>query len=92
MKETFKGNAQAITPIPSLNFKKIQRQILQAVEDVNNFSNSSFMLKMRKTIMSADTGTKGAHVDGSIIGNLADNAEVSALVSKIASDPVCCKG
>lgn len=88
MKETFKGNAQAITPIPSLNFKKIQRQILQAVEDVNNFSNSSFMLKMRKTIMSADTGTKGAHVDGSIIGNLADNAEVSALVSKIASDPV----
>jgi hypothetical protein len=88
LKETFKGNAQAITPIPSLNFKKIQRQILQAVEDVNNFSNSSFMLKMRKTIMSADTGTKGAHVDGSIIGNLADNAEVSALVSKIASDPV----
>ena len=88
MKETFKGNSQAITPIPSLNFKKIQRQILQAVEDVNNFSNSSFMLKMRKTIMSADTGTNGAHVDASIIGNHADNAVISALVSKIASDPV----
>ena len=88
MKETFKGKLQAITPIPSLNFKKIQRQILQAVEDVNNFSNSSFMLKMRKTIMSADTGTKGAHVDASIIGNQADNAEISALVSKIASDPI----
>ena len=88
MKETFKGNSQAITPIPSLNFKKIQRQILQAVEDVNNFSNSSFMLKMRKTIMSADTGTNGTHVDASIIGNHADNAVISALVSKIASDPV----
>ena len=88
MKETFKGNPQAITPIPSLNFKKIQRQILQAVEDVNNFSNSSFMLKMRKTIMSAETGTKGAHIDASIIGNQADNAEISSLVSKIASDPV----
>ena len=88
MKETFKGKPQAITPIPSLNFKKIQRQILQAVEDVNNFSNSSFMLKMRKTIMSADTNTKGAHVDASIIGNQAGNAEISALVSKIASDPV----
>ena len=88
MKETFKGNSQAITPIPSLNFKKIQRQILQAVEDVNNFSNSSFMLKMRKTIMSADTGTNGTHVDASIIGKHADNAVISALVSKIASDPV----
>ena len=88
MKETFKGNSQVITPIPSLNFKNIQRQILQAVEDVNNFSNSSFMLKMRKTIMSADTGTNGTHVDASIIGNQADNAEISALVSKIASDPV----
>ncbi len=46
------------------------------------------MLKMRKTILSADTDTKGSHVDASIIGNKADNAEISALVSKIASDPV----
>ena len=88
MKDTFKGKIQANKPIPSLDFKKFQSLILQAVEDVNNFSNSSFMLKMRKTIMSADTGTKGAHVDASIIGNQADNAEISALVSKIASDPV----
>ena len=43
---------------------------------------------MRKTILSADTDTKGTHVDASIIGNKADNAEISALVSKIASDPV----
>ena len=88
MKETFKGNPQAITPIPSLNFKKIQRQILQAAEDVNKLSNSSFLLKMRKTILSADSNTKGTHVDASIIGNQTDNAEISALVSKIASDPV----
>ncbi len=46
------------------------------------------MLKMRKTILSADTDTKGTHVDASILGNKADNAEISALVSKIASDPV----
>ncbi len=46
------------------------------------------MLKMRKTILSAGTDTKGTHVDASIIGNKADNAEISALVSKIASDPV----
>ena len=46
------------------------------------------MLKMRKTILSGDTDTKGTHVDASIIGNKADNAEISALVSKIASDPV----
>ncbi len=45
------------------------------------------MLKMRKTILSADTDAKGTHVDASIIGNKADNAEISALVSKIASDP-----
>ncbi len=46
------------------------------------------MLKMRKTILSADTDTKGTHVDASIIGNKADNAEIYALVSKIANDPV----
>ena len=87
MKETFKGKSLAITPIPSLDFKKIQRQILQAAEDVNKLSNSSFILKMRKTIMSADSNTKGTHVDASIIGNQVDHAEISALVSKIASDP-----
>ena len=88
MKDTFKGKPQSITPIPSLDFKKIQRQILQAAEDVNKLSNSSFLLKMRKTILSADSNTKGTHVDASIIGNQTDNAEISALVSKIASDPV----
>ena len=45
------------------------------------------MLKMRKTILSADSDTKGTHVDASIIGNQANNAEISSLVSKIASDP-----
>ena len=88
MKDTFKNKPQSVTPIPSLDFKKIQRQIIQATEEVNKLSNFSFMLKMRKTIMSADTDTKGTHVDASIIGNKADNAEISALVSKIASDPV----
>ncbi|MEC9383389.1 MAG: hypothetical protein VYD06_02960 [SAR324 cluster bacterium] len=87
MKDTFKSKPQSVTPIPSLDFKKIQRQIVQAAEDFNNLSNSSFMLKMRKTILSADYDAKGTHVDASIIGNKADNAEISALVSKIASDP-----
>ncbi len=87
MKDTFKSKPQSATPIPSLDFKKIQRQIVQAAEDINKLSNSSFMLKMRKTILSADTDAKGTHVDASIIGNKADNAEISALVSKIASDP-----
>ena len=87
MKNTFKNKAQSITPIPSLDFKKIQRQILKATDDVNKLSNSSFMLKMRKTILSADSDTKGTHVDASIIGNQANNAEISSLVSKIASDP-----
>ncbi|MFL2739560.1 MAG: hypothetical protein ACJ0DJ_12400 [bacterium] len=87
MKNTFKNKAQSITPIPSLDFKKIQRQILKATDDVKKLSNSSFMLKMRKTILSADSDTKGTHVDASIIGNKANNAEISSLVSKIASDP-----
>ncbi|MEC9069570.1 MAG: hypothetical protein VYC02_05870 [SAR324 cluster bacterium] len=87
MKNTFKKKPQSITPIPSLDFKKIQRQILKATDDVKKLSNSSFMLKMRKTILSADSDTKGTHVDGSIIGNQANNAEISSLVSKIASDP-----
>tara|TARA_B100001175_G_C19487546_1_gene630694 strand:- start:374 stop:1627 length:1254 start_codon:yes stop_codon:yes gene_type:complete len=87
LKNTFKNKAQSITPIPSLDFKKIQRQILKATDDVKKLSNSSFMLKMRKTILSADSDTKGTHVDASIIGNKANNAEISSLVSKIASDP-----
>ena len=87
MKNTFKNKAQSITPIPSLDFKKIQRQILKATDDVKKLSNSSFMLKMRKTILSSDSDTMGTHVDASIIGNEANNAEISSLVSKIASDP-----
>ena len=87
MKNTFKNKPQSITPIPSLDFKKIQRQILKATDDVKKLSNSSFMLRMRKTILSADSDTAGTHVDASIIGNQANNAEISSLVSKIASDP-----
>ena len=88
MSNTFKRKSRSSNPIPSLDFTKIQRQILKATEDVKKLSNSSFMLKMRKTILSADSDTKGTHVDASIIGNRANNAEISSLVSKIASDPV----
>ena len=88
MSNTFKRKSRSSNPIPSLDFNKIQRQILKATEDVKKLSNSSFMLKMRKTILSADSDTKGTHVDASIIGNQANNAEISSLVSKIASDPV----
>ena len=88
MSNTFKRKSRSSNPIPSLDFTKIQRQILKATEDVKKLSNSSFMLKMRKTILSADSDTKGTHVDASIIGNQANNAEISSLVSKIASDPV----
>ena len=87
MKDTFKNKPQSIKPIPSLDFKKFQRQISKATDDVKKLSNSSFVMKMRKTILSADPDTKGTHVDGSIIGNRANNAEISSLVSKLASDP-----
>ena len=43
---------------------------------------------MRKTILPADTGAKGVHVDASIVANQAKNTEITALVSKISSDPI----
>ena len=88
LNKIFKSKSQTINPIPGLDFHKIQRQIIQASEDVNKLRNSSFISKMRKTILPADTGAKGVHVDASIIGNQAKNTEITALVSKISSDPI----
>jgi len=88
LKTTFKNKSQTIHHISSLDFKKIQRQIIQATEDVNKLSNSSFILKMRKTIIPSNADSKGTHIDASIIGNMAKNSEISALVAKIRSSPI----
>ena len=88
MNKTFKSKAETLNPIPSLDFKKIQRQIIQVSEDASKFSNSSFLLKMRKTILPEETDDKGNHLDASIIGNKVKNPEITALVSKIRTDPI----
>ena len=41
-----KGGARTIKPIPNLNFVKIQRQIIQATEEVKKLRNFSFMMRM----------------------------------------------
>ena len=81
-----KGGSLTIKPIPNLNFVKIQRQVIQAAEEVKKLRNVSFIMKMRKTILATDSSDKGTHIDGSIIGIQIKSKAVSSLVSKISSD------
>jgi hypothetical protein len=81
-----KGGSLTIKPIPNLNFVKIQRQVIQAAEEVKKLRNVSFIMKMRKTILATDSADKGTHIDGSIIGIQIKSKAVSSLVSKISSD------
>jgi hypothetical protein len=81
-----KGGSLTIKPIPNLNFVKIQRQVIQAAEEVKKLRNFSFIMKMRKTILATDSADKGTHIDGSIIGIQIKSKAVSSLVSKISSD------
>jgi len=74
-------------PLPNLDFIKIEREIIQTTEEVKKLSNSSFVMKMRKTILPEDSSGKGNHLDGSIIGNQVKNNEISNLVSKIGNEP-----
>jgi len=48
-----KGGSRTIKPIPNLNFVKIQRQVIQATEEVKKLRNFSFMMRMRKMILAA---------------------------------------
>jgi hypothetical protein len=57
-----KGGSRTIKPIPRLNFVKIQRQVIQVTEEVKKLRNFSFMMKMRKTILAADSADKGTHI------------------------------
>ena len=81
-----KGGSLTIKPIPSLNFAKIQKQIISATEGVKKLNNLSFMMKMRKTVISADVNDKGTHIDASIIGIQIKSKAISLLISKISSD------
>ncbi len=74
-------------PHPNLDFTKIEREIIQITEEVKKFSKASFMLKMRNTLLPEESGSKGKHLDGSIIGNKIKNDDISNLVSKIRSEP-----
>ena len=56
------------------------------MKEVKKLSNSSFLMKMRKSIL-PDDASKGSHIDASIIGNQVKNNEISNLVSKIGNDP-----
>jgi len=56
--KAWKGGPRTIKPIPNLNFVKIERQVIQATEEVKKLRNFSFMMKMRKTILAADSAER----------------------------------
>ncbi len=87
MKKLTADKSSASQPHPNLDFTKIEREIIQITEEVKKFSKASFMMKMRKTILPEETGSKGKHLDGSILGNNIKNDEISPLISKIRSEP-----
>ncbi len=82
-----KGNSLTTNPFPALDFIKIEKEIILATEEIKKLSRASFILKMRKKIIPADSDEKGSHVDASILGNQVKSASVYAIVSKISSAP-----
>ena len=87
MKKSASNKFSTNQPHPNLDFTKIEREIIQITEEVKKFSKASFMLKMRNTLLPQESGSKGKHLDGSIIGNKIKNDDISNLVSKIRSEP-----
>jgi len=90
LKKTTTEKISANSPHPNLDFTKIEREIIQITEEVKKLSKTSFMMKMRETLLPDETGSKGKHLDGSIIGNKVKNDEISTLISKIRSEPRSC--
>ncbi|MBC8259008.1 MAG: hypothetical protein H8E38_08325 [SAR324 cluster bacterium] len=82
-----KKKSKPLEVTPGLKFKSIEKEIIVAAEEVKKLGNSSFMLKMRNTILTGNSEGEGTHVDASIIGKEVDSKAVSALISKISSDP-----
>ena len=64
MKKSASNKFSTNQPHPNLDFTKIEREIIQITEEVKKFSKASFMMKMRKTILPEETGSKGKHFDG----------------------------
>ena len=87
MKKPISEKFSTNNPHPNIDFTKIEKEIIQTTEEIKKLSNSSFMMKMRKTILPQNSGTKGTHLDASIIGNQIKNNEISNLVSKIGNEP-----
>tara|TARA_Y100001970_G_C14249817_1_gene870955 strand:- start:2151 stop:3404 length:1254 start_codon:yes stop_codon:yes gene_type:complete len=85
-----KSNTEKLStnnPHPNLDFIKIEREIIQITEEIKKFSKASFMMKMRSTLLPEEIGSKGRHLDGSIVANKVKSDEITSLVSKIRSEP-----
>ena len=87
MKKSSTKKLSKNNPHPNIDFTNIEREIIQITEEVKKLSKASFMIKMRNTLLPDGGGTKGKHLDGSIIGNQIKNDEISNLVSKIRNEP-----
>ena len=76
------------SPIPNLNFLDFQREIILITEDIKKLGRASFLMKMKNTLMQAETSPGGkSHIDGSRLAEVSKQTGLRELVSEIVKDP-----
>ncbi len=87
--KAIQSKASSESPIPNLNFQNIQRQIILITEDIKKLGKSSFLMKMKNTLVSGATSSHGSsHIDGSILAKVSKKTGIGPLVSEVAKDPI----
>jgi hypothetical protein len=77
-----------VSAIPNLDFWGLQKRIILITEDIRKLTKSSFLTKMKHSLLGANEGfSKGSHINGSILSQALNTGAMRRIVTDLNRDP-----
>ena len=88
MDKAIQQKSGAVSAIPNLDFWGLQKRIILITEDIRKMIKSSFLTKMKHSLLGANEGfAKGSHINGSILAQALSSGQLRRIVRDLNRDP-----
>lgn len=88
MDKAIQQKSGAVSAIPNLDFWGLQKRIILITEDIRKMTKSSFLTKMKHSLLGVNEGfSKGSHINGSILSQVLNTGAMRRIVSDLNRDP-----
>lgn len=88
MDKAIQQKSGSVSAIPNLDFWGLQKRVILITEDIRKMTKSSFLTKMKHSLLGANEGfAKGSHINGSVLSQALNTGQMRRIVSDLNRDP-----